>query len=404
MPLMRLYIFRHALPFVPVLNCVFVFISTNRDGIFCKALVCITSMLAALLVDGVSETLFVFFWLLILSVMLCRPSEIAQINGLVCSKLATVSDRIRLSHPEHRASSSCGEVMEPPIAIRLHALYSGMLIDVATSNLLKHSYPTKMDDPISTLIGAMCWESFVAKFVPVVDATCTPITSLIENVDAAPLEVNININVRNYMMYKYMNPRRRVKYWINHPGQEKTDILRALCDVLVATGNFVKTASDEHTRTKMTHCVLRVPASKLNTKRDALANVFVNDPFVEWQDVLDSMCRSLGTREAQLAFFVRRWARERGIACARSGHLSPFTWTLLVLHFLGHRSSRDEEQSDAGSVVVDWFGEFLSFYTDRFLHCQESISISIDSDDLDANTRARGCQLCGTCVLCSLHL
>eukprot|EP00928_Gymnodinium_smaydae_P002277 TRINITY_DN10802_c0_g3_i4.p1 TRINITY_DN10802_c0_g3~~TRINITY_DN10802_c0_g3_i4.p1 ORF type:complete len:481 (-),score=39.33 TRINITY_DN10802_c0_g3_i4:232-1674(-) len=375
---------RYALPFVPVFNCVFVFVSTNPDGIFCKSFVCITSLLTALFVEGVNETCFVLFWSLILGGLLRRSKAVKKVYKMVYARFAGGSDRsIEFRRGKiNRNKSSYGEVIEPPTVMPVQTMYSGMHIDLATSTLLKHAYPTNLDEPIASLVKTFCGEAFAATFGSTVDVDCLPVTSLIANDDAASLEVNINIKVKYNSLSRFLYP--RLTYLFRKGPQEREKlVMRMLCELLVKTGKFVRTSSKESAHQALPCYVFRVPASVLDTKRNVLANVFVNDTSVAWQGLLDSACRRLGTCEAQLAFFVRRWAQERGITCARKGHMSTFTWTVLVLYFLRHRSSRDEDGKDDGAVVVDWFVEFISFYTERFLNCQKRISISIDSDALD---------------------
>eukprot|EP00928_Gymnodinium_smaydae_P044920 TRINITY_DN29991_c0_g1_i1.p1 TRINITY_DN29991_c0_g1~~TRINITY_DN29991_c0_g1_i1.p1 ORF type:complete len:404 (+),score=40.43 TRINITY_DN29991_c0_g1_i1:297-1508(+) len=282
----------------------------------------------------------------------------------------------------HRASPPCAETIEPSEAMRAHALYGDVPLDLAASILMRHAYPSKVDEPISSLIRALCWDAFTSDFTPVQDVVCFAVTSLISNDDAAPLKVTININAREGIMERFLKRLQqraarvqKVKYIAKRDTRAFAEqVLQVLSDVLVEKGNLVRDhASDADDRV-----VLRVPATKLGTKRDVLANMFLNNPFVEWQFVLDSACHRLGTHEAKLAFFVRRWARDRGMAGIRKGHLSPFTWTLLVLHFLRRQPPQHEEDTDEGAVVVDWFAEFISFCSKRFLSTQERISVSAD--------------------------
>jgi len=45
-------------------------------------------------------------------------------------------------------------------------------------------------------------------------------------------------------------------------------------------------------------------------------------------------CGKLDPRTKLLSLLVRRWAKDRGISHVAKGHLSPYAWTLLVVHFL----------------------------------------------------------------------
>eukprot|EP00928_Gymnodinium_smaydae_P002276 TRINITY_DN10802_c0_g3_i3.p1 TRINITY_DN10802_c0_g3~~TRINITY_DN10802_c0_g3_i3.p1 ORF type:complete len:471 (-),score=14.08 TRINITY_DN10802_c0_g3_i3:348-1760(-) len=377
---------RYALPFVPVFNCVFVFVSTNPDGIFCKSFVCITSLLTALFVEGVNETCFVLFWSLILGGLLRRSKAVKKVYKMVYARFAGGSDRsIEFRRGKiNRNKSSYGEVIEPPTVMPVQTMYSGMHIDLATSTLLKHAYPTNLDEPIASLVKTFCGEAFAATFGSTVDVDCLPVTSLIANDDAASLEVNINIKVKYNSLSRFLYP--RLTYLFRKGPQEREKlVMRMLCELLVKTGKFVRTSSKESAHQALPCYVFRVPASVLDTKRNVLANVFVNNRSVKLQDVLNSTCRDHGRQEAQLAFFVRSWATERGIVAAMKGHMSRFTWTILVLYFIRNGPTRDEEM-DASVTIVDSFAEFIAFYSKRFMNCQESISISIDSHACDSNT------------------
>eukprot|EP00928_Gymnodinium_smaydae_P002274 TRINITY_DN10802_c0_g3_i1.p1 TRINITY_DN10802_c0_g3~~TRINITY_DN10802_c0_g3_i1.p1 ORF type:complete len:502 (-),score=44.09 TRINITY_DN10802_c0_g3_i1:266-1771(-) len=405
--------------------------SGSTNGTFYKALVCITSLLPALLVDGVRDTLAILVSALILGGMLRRASEAAQLNGVVVFSAGLTSefDEDKFTYPRcwdfceamvgkirrlrfmSRAPSR-GEVIEPVTEIRAHTLYSGMPIDLATSTLIEHCFPTEADISLSRFLGAMCWDAFVTKLVPVKDIVCFPITSLLDNDDAAPLEVNVNINFRLHIMHRSMSKLRRharIKSFIHEthrdPLAQEKQMICLLCDILAATGKFVKKRGHESHCCEIPQCVLSVQAATLGTKRDVLVNVFGNHPFIEWQEALDSECRRLGMHGAQLAFFVRRWAQERGIAYANKGNLSRFTWTLLVLYFLQHRSTQVEESADVGAVVVNSFVQFISFYTNRFLNHQERISIFIDSDACDSDTSpVRFASITGNAHTCSASI
>eukprot|EP00928_Gymnodinium_smaydae_P025734 TRINITY_DN20409_c0_g1_i2.p1 TRINITY_DN20409_c0_g1~~TRINITY_DN20409_c0_g1_i2.p1 ORF type:complete len:490 (+),score=27.52 TRINITY_DN20409_c0_g1_i2:46-1470(+) len=292
----------------------------------------------------------------------------------------------------HRASPPCAEAMKSHVANRAHALYSDMPLDLAASVLIRHACPSEIDEPVSAIIRSLCWDTFTSKFTPVKDVVCCAVTSLTNNDDAAPLEVAININAREGVMERFLkllrarSKIRTDKYIAKRDTRAfAKQVLHILCDILVDTGNFVR----DHERNGADPFVLVVPATKLGTKRDVIANVFLNDPVVGWQFVLDAACHRLGAHEAKLAFFVRRWAWDRGIAESRKGYLSPFTWTLLVLYFLRHRPPRHEEETDDGAVVVDWFAEFISFYSKRLLNTQERISVSADSYACGDAARAR---------------
>eukprot|EP00928_Gymnodinium_smaydae_P000509 TRINITY_DN10198_c0_g1_i1.p1 TRINITY_DN10198_c0_g1~~TRINITY_DN10198_c0_g1_i1.p1 ORF type:complete len:535 (+),score=51.41 TRINITY_DN10198_c0_g1_i1:195-1607(+) len=276
-----------------------------------------------------------------------------------------------------------------PKALQAQTLYSRLPLDNAVCTLLKHGYPTREDQPTVSRIIRMCFEAFAVSSMPVDDVVGFPLTSLVDNNDVASIEVNINIVADINAMVAFMESKTKAaKPTLSDPEATKDTrkqakrVLRSLCDALSSTGNFVPHYWMHSAG--IPQFVVRVPASKLGAKRDIFVNMFVNNPFVEWQDVLDSACRHLGTHEAQLAFFVRRWARERGIAYAMKGHLSPFTWTLLVIYYLRHvPSGGDEDNTDASAAVIELFVGFISFYLKRLLKCQDKIAISIDVDERD---------------------
>eukprot|EP00928_Gymnodinium_smaydae_P000510 TRINITY_DN10198_c0_g2_i1.p1 TRINITY_DN10198_c0_g2~~TRINITY_DN10198_c0_g2_i1.p1 ORF type:complete len:515 (+),score=64.15 TRINITY_DN10198_c0_g2_i1:65-1546(+) len=275
-----------------------------------------------------------------------------------------------------------------PKALRAQTLYGELRLHTAVSTLLRHGYPTSRDQSTTDLIVGMCLKAFARSSAPVLSVRGFPSTSLLDNNDVATPEMNVSINADVTALSKFFQSRARTAGSTSSSSRTSSgcqapakQLLRSLCDILTTTGQFIPHFWMH--KGEMPQFVVRIPASKIGAQRDLLANIFLNNPFVEWQHVLDSACLRLGSHEAQLAFFVRRWSRERGIAFVMKGHLSPFTWTLLVLHFLRQRSA-SQKRVDAGAAVINLFVEFISFYSERLLNHQEAISVAIDADERSA--------------------
>jgi hypothetical protein len=118
-------------------------------------------------------------------------------------------------------------------------------------------------------------------------------------------------------------------------------------------------------------------------------------------------CGQIEPRAKELILLVRRWAKDRGISHAAKGHLSPYSWSLLVIYFLQVWNGEDKpllpqitafkktsgllwkqqmqineqqrsytEQSNSQiASVARLFEEFMRFYTRTFDWRHEAVCV-----------------------------
>eukprot|EP00448_Togula_jolla_P019551 CAMPEP_0170589200 /NCGR_PEP_ID=MMETSP0224-20130122/11227_1 /TAXON_ID=285029 /ORGANISM="Togula jolla, Strain CCCM 725" /LENGTH=497 /DNA_ID=CAMNT_0010912949 /DNA_START=53 /DNA_END=1546 /DNA_ORIENTATION=- len=118
---------------------------------------------------------------------------------------------------------------------------------------------------------------------------------------------------------------------------------------------------------------------------------FVNSTMPQKLWTFMEKCSELDSRAEPLILFVQRWARDRGIAHASQGHLSPYAWSVLVIFFLqvedGANSNFAPTQPDGEAMpsqeapqfliesVAALFKAFLRFYARHFDFEHEGVSV-----------------------------
>jgi len=180
--------------------------------------------------------------------------------------------------------------------------------------------------------------------------------------------------------------------------------IRACTDALVSSGPIkFRRSSFRGEEPKVTLLV----TSAFGVHSQAIPVDFaVNGVMAVHNAALLADCGSMDPRAKSLILMVRRWAKYRGICHAAKGHLSPYAWSLLVIHFLQasqsklppfeefesckhlkHRQSKASSgtqwspPSDDGppKAVGDLFKDFIEFYTASFDLCNEMVSIRVGS-------------------------
>mmetsp|Transcript_137942 Transcript_137942/g.243272 ORF Transcript_137942/g.243272 Transcript_137942/m.243272 type:complete len:514 (-) Transcript_137942:44-1585(-) len=180
--------------------------------------------------------------------------------------------------------------------------------------------------------------------------------------------------------------------------------IRACTDALVSSGPIkFRRSSFRGEEPKVTLLV----TSAFGVHSQAIPVDFaVNGVMAVHNAALLADCGSMDPRAKSLILMVRRWAKYRGICHAAKGHLSPYAWSLLVIHFLQasqsklppfeefesckhlkHRQSKASSgtqwspPSDDGppKAVGDLFKDFIQFYTASFDLCNEMVSIRVGS-------------------------
>jgi len=202
----------------------------------------------------------------------------------------------------------------------------------------------------------------------------------------------------------------RLKYRASHPLPHaarlaplklQKSMLRACTDELTATLGFkFRRSAFKGAEPKVTLMV------ELNG-RSIPIDFSVNTITPLHNAALLTECGQIDPRAKQLILFVRRWAKDRGISHAAKGHLSPYSWSLLVIYFLqvwdGQetpvlpgiasfkiassllRKKHKEQQADCSAAVVQassganstacLFKEFLRFYMYTFDWRNEAVSV-----------------------------
>lgn len=188
------------------------------------------------------------------------------------------------------------------------------------------------------------------------------------------------------------------------PRKLQKSTIRACTDRLVSAGGFKFRRSAFRGRDPK---VTLLAASSLGIHSEAIPlDLSVNSSTPLYNAALLTECGQLEPRARSLILLVRRWAKDRGICHAAKGHLSPYSWTLLVIYFLqvgaggpllppleGFRASSGLAVSGAGKQRATWeaprdgeraeksvgalFKDFLHFYTSEFDYRNEAVSVRL---------------------------
>eukprot|EP00928_Gymnodinium_smaydae_P004518 TRINITY_DN11530_c0_g1_i1.p1 TRINITY_DN11530_c0_g1~~TRINITY_DN11530_c0_g1_i1.p1 ORF type:complete len:526 (-),score=79.16 TRINITY_DN11530_c0_g1_i1:265-1638(-) len=206
-----------------------------------------------------------------------------------------------------------------------------------------------------TSVSDVAVDLFVRAAADVVESICpeailsgNATTNLIGNDDISSLEVDINIALDVPVLARRLeawslshqpfNPSRKSVLSMNE-GDLTRMALRIFTKHMALAGFYV-----------YHHCAyageepkvcLRVPSRRSGCGRDVFVSFYVNGRDPEHWRALLLQCQRLHPRGASFTSFLRRWARDRGIAYAAKGHLGPFAWTVLSLAFLQQRVSGD---------------------------------------------------------------
>jgi terminal uridylyltransferase len=132
----------------------------------------------------------------------------------------------------------------------------------------------------------------------------------------------------------------------------------------------------------------------------------VNTTTPLYNAALLTECGQIEPRAKELILLVRRWAKDRGISHAAKGHLSPYSWSLLVIYFLqvwdgesdpllpnitsfkissgllrkqqkeqSNLQSRPVQKSAHAASVACLFEQFVHFYATAFDWRNEVVSV-----------------------------
>jgi len=178
--------------------------------------------------------------------------------------------------------------------------------------------------------------------------------------------------------------------------------IRSCTERLVSSGGFkFRRSAFRGDEPKVT---LLAPAS-FGLAEDAIPIDFsVNAATPLHNAALLTECGQMEPRARDLILMVKRWAKDRGICHAAKGHLSPYTWTLLVVFFLqvtddegpylpklsdfkmasglmdksvagGSTPGSWKPAANCNKSVGDLFKKFMHFYSTEFDWATEAISV-----------------------------
>lgn len=144
-------------------------------------------------------------------------------------------------------------------------------------------------------------------------------------------------------------------------------------------------------------------------------------------DIILQECIKIDPRAWELILLVHRWSRDRGIAHAAKGHLTPYAWSLVVLFFLQIRekgegalipafktssphfqlegkkrkASKKTKAADTPRTPVSMlFKEFFAFYATQFdwqhemLSVEKATRVVPDMNLVEWRRQAEGLQIC----------
>jgi hypothetical protein len=274
------------------------------------------------------------------------------------------------------------------------------------SEFLRPVTPTHSTDVVLQAL-TQAVQTRIKSIVPEARVACFTSVNLVDNNDVGSLEADVTIELEPGTLAKRMEafglkkmsqrPKNDLqvldrKCALAMPPEELAKMtLRMLTRELAHEGYFLyHHCSYKEQEPKV---VLRVPASRGITGRDIFVAFTVNSSTPAR---MATLCKQLGIfdhKTFELGILARRWARDRGIAYAAKGHLSPYTWTCLVGFYLQQRCCDDVEKPTFGLMmgevcccggdvrdtidpIADLFCGFLRFYA-NFDWCAGVISLRL---------------------------
>jgi len=223
-------------------------------------------------------------------------------------------------------------------------------------------------------------------------------------------EVDIIVNLDPVAMANRLHWRNAARTPIFDARKLQKSVLRLFTDQLVSDGRFkFRRSAFRGAEPKVT----LLASEALGAGQPIPIDFSVNCTTPLYNAALLMECGQIDSRAKELVLFVKRWAKDRGVAHAAKGHLSPYAWTLLTIYFLqvglpgssgllpqlgslrrasaiasgaalggGPAAKPSEEphrhemnEAFATLSVGDLFKQFVRFYANRFDWQKEAVSI-----------------------------
>jgi hypothetical protein len=204
--------------------------------------------------------------------------------------------------------------------------------DSQTVELLGQIAPTVDDEDIVQRLSKRVEDSLKA-IIPEAEVVGFASGSLGRNkaFGVAVPEVDIVANVNPAALVRRLGSKSGANI-ANDEHKLRKMAIRACTDRLVAAGGFkFRRSAFRGEEPKVT---LLAPAS-FGLTADAIPIDFsVNAAVPLYNAALLTECGQMEPRARDLILLVKRWAKDRGVCHAAKGHLSPYTWGLLVLFYL----------------------------------------------------------------------
>lgn len=209
-------------------------------------------------------------------------------------------------------------------------------------------------------------------------------------------EIDIVLSAEPEALLDLLPSRPMVNAARRNPRLLQKTAIRACTDTLIAKGGFTFRRSSF--RTEDPKVTLHAPPSVCGVAEGVAFNFSINNAMPLHDAALITECEHLDPRAKALILFVRRWAKDRGIAHVSKGHLPPYAWSLLCVYYLqvcpspilppmcgfpqcsklaglDYESKASSEIGKSDVSVADLFKGFVAFFADQIKWADEAVSV-----------------------------
>mmetsp|Transcript_42705 Transcript_42705/g.91007 ORF Transcript_42705/g.91007 Transcript_42705/m.91007 type:complete len:557 (-) Transcript_42705:227-1897(-) len=213
--------------------------------------------------------------------------------------------------------------------------------EAEVKELLDHISPTAEGDQVVQRLAETVKQT-LSKMIPEVEVVGFASGDLVRGtafgvaVPEVDVVVSVNPTVLAARLQSRLSQRSPMASQLDARKLQKSAI-RACTDRLVSAGGF------KFRRSAFRGCEPKVTliAPSGESDQGVPVNLSVNAVTPLYNVKLLAECGDIDPRAKELILIVKRWAKDRGVSHAAKGHLSPYSWSLLVIYFL-QVASREE--------------------------------------------------------------
>mmetsp|Transcript_74092 Transcript_74092/g.165774 ORF Transcript_74092/g.165774 Transcript_74092/m.165774 type:complete len:516 (-) Transcript_74092:105-1652(-) len=267
----------------------------------------------------------------------CRPSRSPPASQSQGASRRTPSGTLRSpSATPCSTTAQSAEIRRPSVMPVSAPTFKAVGLDAEANELLKQISPSAEGEATVTNI-ARTVKRLISPILPEAEVDGFACGSILGGTafGVAVPEVDIVITVSPDVLLGRLQGRwgdARSASWRIDAWKLQKSAIRACTDRLVGNGSFkFRRSAFREQEPKVT---IIAPAGLRAAGQGVPVNLSVNavTPLYSW--ALLTECGRIERRAKELALFVKRWAKDRGLCHAAKGHLSPYSWTLLSMFFM----------------------------------------------------------------------